>query len=70
MTIADNILPKLSLVLIFFVQTRNELRFVFMLPVPYMYQLDISVLFIVDSEEELGKSIISSSQILTVIGIL
>ncbi|MEI8253697.1 MAG: hypothetical protein WCG25_08395 [bacterium] len=61
MIIAANILPALSLVLIFLVHTKNVFRLAFILPVPLLYQLAISLSSIVDFVFELGRSITSSS---------
>jgi hypothetical protein len=60
-----NIFHILSLVLILFVHIRNHSAFDFdiILQIQLLYQLAINLVFITDSEEELGKSIISSDSV-------
>jgi hypothetical protein len=52
-----NIFHILSLVLILSCPTKNPVRLDFILHVPSIYQLAINFLFIIHSDEELGKSI-------------
>jgi hypothetical protein len=60
--IAANILPALSLVLIFLFPTKNPVNSVLILKSQLTYQLAISLSFITVPEDELGKSMMSSSQ--------
>jgi hypothetical protein len=61
---AANILPKLSLVLIFLVQTKKLLKLAFILHVQFTYQLVISRLSTIDFEEVLGRSMMSFSVVI------